>query len=80
MLMVWGSFKSHLKQKKKIQTWMASLMMADYGEHIYIKKVILQLNITKSQSVHIDFMIYLHNLGDKESEKPKRPMSTSWLL
>ena len=55
---------------------MASPMMADYGEHIYIKKVILQLNIKKSQSVHINFMIYLHNLGDKESEKLKRPLST----
>ena len=59
---------------------MASPMMAEYGEHIFIKKVILQLNIKKSQSLHIDFIIYLHNLGNNESEKPERPMSTSWLL
>ena len=28
----------------------------------------------------MDFMIYLYNLGDRESEKPKRPVCTSWLL
>ena len=59
---------------------MAPPMMADFGDHTYIKKNILQLNTKRSQSVHIDFMIYLHNLGDKESEKPKRPMCTSWHL
>ena len=44
------------------------------------KKIILQLNIKRSQSVHMDFVICLYNLGDRESEKPKRPMCTSWLL
>ena len=43
------------------------------------KKITLQLNIKRSQPVHMDFMIYLHNLGDREPEKPKRPMCTSWL-
>ena len=28
----------------------------------------------------MDFAICLYNLGDRESEKPKRPMCTSWLL
>ena len=43
----------------------------------YISNKFILLNIKRSQSVHMDFMIYLHNLGDKESEKPKRPMCTS---
>ena len=41
------------------------------------KKLILQLNIKSTQPVHMDFMIYLHNLGDRMSEKPKRPVCTS---
>ena len=41
-------------------------MIADFGDHSYVKKNILQLNIRRSESVHMDFMIYLHNLGDKE--------------
>ena len=44
------------------------------------KKFTLKFNIKRGQSVHIDVMIYLDNLGDKELEKPKRRMSTSWLL
>ena len=59
---------------------MASPMMVDFGDHTYVKKIILQLNIKRSQSVHMDFVICLYNLGDRESEKPKRPMCTSWLL
>ena len=59
---------------------MASPMMADFGDHIFLKKIILQLNFKRSQSVRMDFMICLCNLGDRESEKPKRPMCTSWLL
>ena len=55
-------------------------MMADFGDHKYVKKIILQLNIKRSQSVHMGFMIYLYNLGDRESEKPKRHICTSWLL
>ena len=47
-------------------------MLADFGDHTYVKKIILQLNIKRSQSVHMDFMI-----GDRESEKPKRPMLLS---
>ena len=58
---------------------MASPKMAHFGDHIYVKKIILQLNTKRSQSVHMDF-IYLYNLHDKESEKPKRPMRNSWLL
>ena len=59
---------------------MAFPMMVDFGDHKYVKKNILQLNINGSQSAHMDFMIYLYNLGDRESEKPRRPMCTSWLL
>ena len=59
---------------------MAFLIMVDSGDHKYVKKNILQLNINGSQSAHVDFIIYLYNLGDRESEKPKRPMCTSWLL
>ena len=59
---------------------MASLIMVDFGDHTYVKKIYLQLSIKKGQPVHMDFMIYLHNLGDRESEKTKRPMFTSWLL
>ena len=59
---------------------MASPMMVDFGDHTYVKKIILQLNIKRSQSVHMDFVIYLYNLGDRDLEKPKRPMCTSWLL
>ena len=60
---------------------MASSMMVDFGDHIYIsKKFVLQLNIKRSQSVDIDFVIWLYNVGDRESEKPKRSMCTSWLL
>ena len=58
---------------------MASPKMAHFGDHMYVKKIILQLNTKRSQSVHMDF-IYLYNLRDKESEKPKRPMRNSWLL
>ena len=35
------------------------------------KKIILQINIKRSQSVY---------LGDRESEKPKRAICTRWLL
>ena len=59
---------------------MASPIMTDFGDHTYIKKFILELNIKRKQPAHMDFKIYLHNLGDRESEKPKRPMCTSWLL
>ena len=59
---------------------MASPMIVDFGDHTFVKKIILLLNIKRSQSVHMDFMIYLYNLGDRESEKPKRPVCTSWLL
>ena len=45
---------------------MASPMMADFGDHTYVKKIILQLNIKKSPSVHMDFMICLYNLGDSQ--------------
>ena len=48
---------------------MASPMMADFGDHTYFKKIILQLNIKRSQSVHMDFVICLYNLRDRESEK-----------
>ena len=58
---------------------MGSPMMVDFGDHMS-KKNILQLNIKRSQSVHMDFEICLYNLGDRESEKLKRPMCTSWLL
>ena len=58
---------------------MASPMIVDFGGHTFVKKIILLLNIKRSQSVHMDFMIYLYNLGDKESEK-QRPMCTSLLL
>ena len=56
--------------------------MANFGDHRYVKKKknILQPTIKRSQSVHMDFTIYLDNLGDRESEKLKRPMCTSWLL
>ena len=59
---------------------MASPRMAGFCDDTYVKKIILQLNIKRNQPVHMDFMIYLHNLGDRESEKLKRPMCTSWLL
>ena len=49
---------------------MASSIMADFGDHKYIKKITLHLNINRRQPVHMDVMIYLHNLGDGESEKP----------
>ena len=42
------------------------------GDHKYIKKIILQLNIKRSQSAHMDFMIHLYNLGDRESKKTKK--------
>ena len=51
---------------------MASPMMADFGGHDYIKKNILQFNIKRGQSVYMDFMIYLYNLGDREPKKPKK--------
>ena len=54
--------------------------MADFGDHTYVKIIILQLNIKRSQPFHVDFMISLHNLGDRESEKPKRFLCTGWLL
>ena len=44
------------------------------------KQLILQLNIKTSQPVQMDFMMYLHHLGDIEPEKPKIPMCTSWRL
>ena len=59
---------------------MAYPMMVDFGDHTYQKKIILQLNIKRIRSVHMDFVICLYNLGDRESEKPKRPVCTSWLL
>ena len=59
---------------------MVSPMTVDFGDHKYVKKIILPLIIKRSQSVHMDFMIYLYNLGDRESEETKRPMYTSWLL
>ena len=59
---------------------MGSPMMVDFGDHTYVKKIILQLNIKRSQSVHMDFEICLYNLGDRESEKLKRPMCTSWIF
>ena len=34
----------------------------------------------RGQIVLMDFIIYLQNLGDREPEKPKRPIYTSWLL
>ena len=49
---------------------MASSIMADFGDHKYIKKITLHLNINRRQPVYMDVMIYLHNLGDGESEKP----------
>ena len=48
--------------------------MADLSGHTCIKKIFLQLNIKRSQPVHMDFMIYLHPLGDRESEKPERDL------
>ena len=59
---------------------MASPIMLDFGDHAYIKKNILKLNIKRSQPVHLDFMIYFHNLGDRKLEKPKRSMCTGWLF
>ena len=55
-------------------------MMVDFGDQTYFKKNILQLNIRRSQPVHMDFVICLYNLGDRQSEKPERPMCTSWLI
>ena len=46
-------------------------MMADFGDNTYVKKFILQLNINRSQSVYMDFVICLYNLGDTESENQK---------
>ena len=59
---------------------MASPIIADFGDHKNVKKNIVQLNSKRNQPVHMDFMIYWHNLGDRESEKPKIPMCTSWFL
>ena len=53
-------------------------MMADFDDAS--KKIILHLNIKRSQSVHMDFVICLYNLGARESEKPKKLRCTSWLL
>ena len=57
---------------------MPSPMMADFDDAS--KKIILHLNIKRSQSVHMDFVICLYNLGARESEKPKKLTCTSWLL
>ena len=35
------------------------------------QKNILQLNIKRNQSVHMDFMIYLYNLGDRVRKTQK---------
>ena len=53
---------------------MVYLIMADLNGHTCIKKIFLQLNIKRSQPVHMDFMIYLHHLGDRESERPERDL------
>ena len=45
---------------------MASIMMVNFFDHTYVKKIILQLNIKRSQSVHMGVVIYLYNLGDIE--------------
>ena len=47
--------------------------MADFGDNTYVKKFILLLNINISQSVYMDFVICLYNLGDTESENQKDP-------
>ena len=36
---------------------MASPKMAHFGDHIYVKKIILQLNTKRSQSVHMILFI-----------------------
>ena len=54
--------------------------MADFGDHVYFKKKILQLRVKRSEPVHMDFMIYLNNLGNKDSENPKKPMNNGWVL
>ena len=55
---------------------MASPMMVNFFDHTYVKKFILQLHIKRS----MDFVICLYNLGDRETEKLKEPMCTSWIL
>ena len=57
---------------------MASPIVADFEDHTYVN-IFLQLNIKRSQPVHMNFMVYLHNVGDRESEKPKRAMCTACL-
>ena len=59
---------------------MASPMIEDFCDHTYVKEIYFATNIKGNQSAHMDFMICLHNLGDKESQKPNRPMCSSWLL
>ena len=59
---------------------MAPPIMADFGDHVYFKKKILQLSVKRSEPVHMDFMIYLNNLGNKDSENPKKPMNNGWVL
>ena len=54
---------------------MAPPIMPDFGDHVYFKKKILQLSVKRSEPVHMDFMIYLNNLGNKDSENPKKPMN-----
>ena len=64
------AFMSHLKQKIFSNldgfSHVGRFWWADIHE-----KNILQLNIKRSQSVHMDFMIYLSNIGDRESENQK---------
>ena len=52
---------------------MASPIMANFGDHRYVKKKknILQPTIKRSQSVHMDFTIYLDNLGDRVRKTKK---------
>ena len=57
--------------KKNFQTWTASPTMADFGDNTYLKKFILQLNIKRSKSAYMDFVICLYNLGERESENQK---------
>ena len=61
---------------------MALPIMADFGDHVYFKKkkFFLQLSVKRSKPVHMDFMIYLNNLGNKDSENPKKSMSNGLLL
>ena len=58
---------------------MTSPIMADLQTH-NCQKIFLQVNVKRGQIVLMDFIIYLQNLGDREPEKPKRPIYTSWLL